>query len=247
MIGPEGVWHDARMPAALTLALAGALALTAYAGEIALLLAVLVVQGLLASGWHRTLDVPGSVGGMVLAGGAALAADILLLLRDEARPLAPIAGVLGVAVLGAMVHQLLRGPARSRVTASLTATTMLVVLGTLAALFLAAAQTRGGAALVALAALAAAISAAVDQVALPPLVVAGIATVGGILLGAVAAALTELSLGPSLLLGGAAAATAVSVMVFVRRAERPDLTTVAALPLTGVAPLAYVLGRILVG
>ena len=138
------VWHDARMPAALTLALAGALALAGYADEAPLVLAVLVVQGLLVWGWYDALDVPGRTGGSVLAGAAAVTADVLLLVRDDTRALTPVAGVLAVAMLGAMVHQLARRDGRQRLTESLTATMTLVVLATLGALFVAVEQTLGG-------------------------------------------------------------------------------------------------------
>jgi len=150
------------MPAALTLALAGGLALGAYTSDVLLLLVVLAVQGLLIFGWHRALDVPGALGGMVLSAATALGADVALLVRDDARPLTPVTGVLGLAMLGALVHQLTRRPERARLTASLTATTMLLVLVALGALYLPAEETRGEAALVALVALAAAAAAGAE-------------------------------------------------------------------------------------
>ena len=235
------------MPAALTLALAGALALAAYAGQTLVVGAVLVVQGLLVWGWHDALDAPGRIGGMILAGTAAATADVLLLVRDDTRPLTPVAGVVAVAMLGAMVHQLARGPRRERLTESMTATMTLVALATLGALFVAAQQTLGGPALVALAALSAVVAAAASLAPLPTALVAGVATVGGLFLGLLVAAMTHLSVGSALPIAAAAAATAVAAITFVRRAKRPDLTTAGALPLLSVAPVAYVLGRLLVG
>ncbi len=247
MSATVAVWHDARMSAALTFALALAVAAGAYAGQVVLGVAVLATQAVLIWGWHRALDVPGATGGMVVGAAAALAADVLLLVRDDARPLSPVAGLLGVAMLAVLVHQLVRRPVRARLTPSLAATATLVVLAVLAALFIPAADTRGGEALVAVTALAAALAAAAGLLPLAPVVLAGVATAGGALLGAVVAALTDPSVGPTLLLGAASAAVAVSMAAFVRRVPRPDLTTVAALPVVGVAPLGYVLGRILVG
>jgi hypothetical protein len=235
------------MPVALTLALSGALGLAAYAGETLVTLAVLVVQGLLVWGWHDALDVPGRIGGMILAGAAAVTADVLLLVRDDTRALTPVAGVVAVAMLGAMVHQLARGPGRERLTESLTATMTLVAVATLGALFVAAQQTLGGPALVTLAALSAAVAAAASLVPLNTALVAGVATVGGLLLGLLVAAMTDLSVGSALPIGAAAAATALAAIMFVRRAKRPDLTTVGTLPILSVAPVAYVLGRLLVG
>jgi hypothetical protein len=241
------VWHDARMPAALTVALAGALALAAYAAEAPVVLAVLVVQGLLVWGWYDALDVPGRTGGSVLAGAAAVTADVLLLVRDDSRALTPVTGVLAVAMIGAMVHQLARRDGRQRLTESLTATMTLVVLATLGALFVSSEQTLGGPALVALAALSAAVAAGASMLPLPTALVTGGAAVGGLLLGLLVAGITDLTVGPALTTGAAAAATALAAITFVRRAKRPDLATAAALPLLSVAPVAYVLGRILVG
>jgi hypothetical protein len=235
------------MPAALTLALAGALALAAYAGQTLLTVAVLVVQALLVWGWHDALDVPGRIGGMILAGAAAATADVLLLVRDDNRPLTPVAGVVAVAMLGAMVHQLARGPGRDRLTASLTGTATLVALATLGALFVPVQQTLGGPALVTLAAVSAVVAAAAALVPLPTALVAGVATAGGLVLGVLVAVMTHLSVGAALPIGAAAAATALAAITFVRRAKRPDLTTIGALPLLSVAPVAYVLGRLLVG
>jgi hypothetical protein len=235
------------MPAALTLALAGALALAAYAGEALVVVAVLVVQALLVWSWYDVLDVPGRTGGSVLAGAAAVTADVLLLVRDDTRALTPVTGVLAVAMIGAIVHQLARKGGRERLTESLTATMTLVVLATLGALFIATEQTLGGAALVALAALSAAVAVGASSVPLPTGLVAGIAVVGGLVLGLLVAAITDLSVGPALTTGAASAATALAAITFVRRAKQPDLAAAAALPLLSVAPVAYVLGRILVG
>jgi hypothetical protein len=235
------------MPAALTLALAGALTLTAYAAEAPLALAVLVVQGLLVWGWHDALGVPGRSGGSVLAVAAAVTADVLLLVRDDTRALTAVAGVLAVAMIGAMIHQLSRRDGRTRLTESLTATMTLVVLATLGALFIATEQTLGGPALVALAALSAAVAAGASMVPLPTGLVAGIAALGGLVLGLLVAGITDLNAGPALTTGAAAAATALAAITFVRRAKQPDLATTATLPLLSVAPVAYVLGRILVG
>jgi hypothetical protein len=235
------------MPAALTLALAGALSLAAYAAEAPLALAVLVIQALLIWSWYDALDVPGRSVGSVLAGAAAVTADVLLLVRDDTRALTPVTGVLAVAMIGAIVHQLARRDGRERLTESLAATMTLVVLATLGALFVATQQTLGGPALVALAALSAGVAAGASMVPLPTALVAGIAAAGGLVLGLLAAAITDLSVGPALTTGAAAAATALAAIMFVRRMKQPDLATAAALPLLSVAPVAYVLGRILVG
>src|SRR3954451_4572904 len=104
------------MPVAMTAAMAGALALGAYAGSVVLLVAVAGTQAVMVYGWHRALDVPGALGGVILAGAAAGVADVLLVARDDARPLAPVSGVLALAVLGAFLHQLARRGERTRLT-----------------------------------------------------------------------------------------------------------------------------------
>lgn len=232
---------------ALTAGLAGVLALAAYAGAVVLVLAVGLVQGLLIAGWHRSLRVPGAVGGMVVAGAASAAADVLLWLRDDPRPLTPATGVLGLTVAGAFLHQLTRRPPRHELTASLTATISLAVLGVLTALYIAAEGTRGGASLVAVVALAAGAARLVDLLPLPALLrlPPGLLLAGaiGFLLGGV----TTVDARPGLLLGLAAGAAAQAAGVLVRRTGAADLYTAGALPIAIGGPVAYVLGRILVG
>jgi hypothetical protein len=123
----------------------------------------------------------------------------------------------------------------------------LVAVATLGALFVAAQQTLGGPALVTLAALSAVVGAAASLAPLATPLAAGVATVGGLFVGLLVAAMTHLSVGSALPVGAASAATALAAITFVRRAERPHLTTTGALPLLSVAPVAYVLGRLLVG
>jgi hypothetical protein len=234
------------MPVAVTAAMAAALALGAYAGSLVLLLAVVLTQAAVISGWHRSVDVPGLLGGAMLAGAAALTADILLVARDDSRPLDPVAGVLGCAVLGGFVHQLARRDSRVRLTASLTATLALVVLAVLGALYLAARETRGEAALVALVALAVLAARVADVAPLPPLHRGAAAVVAGGAVGLVVATVTDIAAGAGLLLGLAAAVTATAAVQLVGGAGRPAWLPAAALPLLLAAPVAYILGRLLV-
>jgi hypothetical protein len=236
------------MAIALTAALAGVLALAGYAGSVVLLLAVAMVQGLLVAGWYRCVDVPGATGGMLLAGAASGAADLLLLLRDDPRPLAPATGVLGLAMVGTLLHQLVRRPERDRVTASLTATATLTAFAVLTGLFISAEQTRGGASLVAVVAVTAVAGRVVDLLpSLPSSVRAPAGVVLGGVVGAGLGSLTVVEAQPGLLLGLGAAASAAVAGAVVRRFPRPDLFTAGALPLAVAGPVAYVLGRILVG
>lgn len=230
----------------MTAAMAVALALGAYVGSAVLLLAVVVTQAAVIYGWHRGLDVPGSVGGTVLAAAAALSADLVLVTRDDARPLVPVAGVLGLAVLGGFVHQLARRDGRVRLTASLTATLSLVVLVVLGALYLAALDTRGEAALVAVVALGVLGARLADSAPLPALHRAVCAVLAGGVVGALGGLLTDVGTGPGLLLGLVAAITATAALAVLRDATRSALPS-AGLPLVAAAPVAYVLGRLVVG
>jgi hypothetical protein len=236
------------MPVAVTAALAGALALGAYASSVALLLAVLITQGTIIFRWHQSLEVPGALGGAVLAGIAGLGADLLVVLRDDPRPLTGLTGVLGLAVLGAFLHQLARRGDRDRVTASVTATVALVVLTVFAALYLAAAETRGTGALVAVVVLSVLAARLAEQVPVPALHRAALAVLAGAVVGAVGGHLTgDLGVGVGLALGAAAAIATGIASVMTRGLPRPVATTVAALPLAVAGPVAYVLGRVLIG
>lgn len=235
------------MVIALTLALAGVLALAALAGAAVLVLAVALVQGMVIAGWHRTLGVPGAVGGMVLAGVAAAAADLLLWLRDDPRPLSPAAGVLGLTIAGGFFHQLTRRWPREQLTASLTGTVTLATVAVLAAVFVSARQTHGGAALVSAVALSAGVARLPDLVPMSTWVRATCGLLLGAAVGLLVGGWTIVGPGPGLLLGLAGAAAAELGAALVRRAPAADLYTAAGLPLALAAPVAYVLGRILVG
>jgi hypothetical protein len=236
------------MALALTAALGGAVALSAYAGIPVLVLAVALVQAFVAYGWNRTLVVPGSTGALVIAAAAALGSDLLLLRHDESRPLAPLSGVLGLTVVAAFVHQVVRRPHRDRVTASLSATVTLAVAVVLAALYLPAYRdTSGAAALVAAVALAAAAGALMGGLPAPawasvPLGLAAGAGVGWLIGGA-----THVGSGDGGLLGLAAAVLAEVALALVRRAAGHDRLSAAALPIAFAGPAAYILGRILLG
>jgi hypothetical protein len=236
--------------AVVALALAAALVLGAAAGAAVLVLAVLLVQGLVVATWHRALDVPGALGGALVAGAACVGADVLVLAEEGERPLAAVPPVLALAVLGALAHQVLRRDRRPRLNASMSATVTVAAFGGLTCAFLAVEDSEGGAPLVAVAAVAAGLVAAGTVVRrrlrMPSR--ADAAVVGL----AVAAALpvapvTDLDLPTVLALGLGAAVAAWVGAVFVSRAPGPEAALAAGLPHALAAPVAYVLGRLLVG
>lgn len=241
-------------------ALGAALVIGAATDPGVLLAAVFLAQAVVIVGWHRCLDVPGATGGTVVAGAAAVGADVLVLVDagGEDRPLSAVPTVLALTVLAALVHQLARRDGRERLTASLTATVALAALVSLGSTFLAVSEAEDGLGLVSASTAAAA------------LVVAGVWVRhrrGGshrhdiavvVVAGAVAAlaviALDGLPVVPALAVAGSAGVIAWVAGVLVARAPvagaqcggLPVAGPAAGLPVLVAGPVAYVLGRLLV-
>ena len=111
--------------------LGGGVTLAARSSANALLVAVAVVQALLALAWVFGTAMPGRKGALVLAAGAAVASDVTTSVWPHDR-LGTLLAVLGLAVPAMFAHQLMRGAARVQVVSSLSATAVLV-LGEVAA------------------------------------------------------------------------------------------------------------------
>jgi hypothetical protein len=239
------------VPVGVGPALALVLVLAAAAGEGVLVLAVALVQACVIAGWHRSVGVPGAVEGALVAGAAALAADMLVLTAPADRPLARMPAVLSLAVLGALVAQLARRDGRPRLVASLTATVCLSAFAALPAAQLAALGSEGGVPLVAATVVPAGLVAAADAVGrtgtgprwLRPLT----AMVAALASGAVVGGLTGLETGVAVATAAASGAVAWAGAVLADRAARPDALLAAALPLALAAPVGYVMGRLLIG
>lgn len=108
-------------------AIAGAiLAGCAYAGSLALLVAVAVVQAAFALSWVFGTGMPGRRGALLLGAAAAAAADTTTSVWPHGR-LGPLLAVLGLAVPLMFVHQLGRGTARVQIVSSLSAGALLVL------------------------------------------------------------------------------------------------------------------------
>jgi hypothetical protein len=116
---------------ALALALApavacGLLALAGWAALTLLAVVVLLAQlGLLAA-WVAATRPPDPRGVLAVAGGAAVVTDVVLV-RSDGASLAPVAGVVGLALGAAMLRQLMRR-SRTSVTTALSSTMGAVVL-----------------------------------------------------------------------------------------------------------------------
>lgn len=137
------------MPAVIALGSACVLALAAYAGNLVLALAVALLQAVLVAVWVEVTAPADRVGALVLAGLAALAADLAVLLSGTDPPtLRPLAAVLGFLLPAGLLRLLARRDTGQTVLAALTGTVTLGVLAAFPAAVLAAQPIHGGTALV---------------------------------------------------------------------------------------------------
>lgn len=82
--------------------------------------AIVVVQAGLVLAWLAVLDAPGRLGGALIGIGAAGAADLVLVNRQQ-QPAGGLMGVIALALIASVLHQVLRRP-REAAAASLAAT-----------------------------------------------------------------------------------------------------------------------------
>lgn len=247
--------------------LAGAILAGARLGALPLLIVVAALQALAIAGFLTTRP-PSTRGVAVVALLTAAAADGLA--AGLSTSLTPLAGVVGLSVLATVVVQLVRGVARARVTEAMASTLGLGMAVVALATLLVLRRRSGGEAIITVYALAGGVAlltaAGVDRVLPRPRVTAEVdhgwlAVVLGALVGVlVGAASARLSI-PALtrphgaLLGGSAALVAVlmSLVAAFAAAEsgpsRPWYAFLAGplLAFIAAAPLAYLLGQLVVG
>jgi hypothetical protein len=174
----------------LSAAVGGLLAAAALGGVVPLAVLVLLVQVLLVLGLLALLAVPAAGGASVVALGAVLAADALVLAGGGVDR---VPGALALAFVASLLHQLSRRTGRAHVTESLAGTMLAVVAGVSATGLLALRQLDGGESAVTVALVAAGasllVARAADRVVPRPALAAG-ATRGwvGLLLGLAAGA-----------------------------------------------------------
>lgn len=232
--------------------LAGAGAALVGWGPHGLLLVVLVpVQLTLAAGWLTLARVPARVGGLLVAIGAGVAGDVVLV--AEHRPsLGGLAGAAGLGVVAAVLGQLLRRE-RSRVTDVLAAqcSAIALVVAVSSPLALAGYPHGSRTAAAGLVGIALALLAgALSRWVLRGWVVA--APVGALLLGTAAAAGVGAAVaggaGVAAASSTAAATAAATVLVAVvcagRRVGRPLAVVV---PFAVAGPCLYVVARVVLG
>lgn len=265
--------EPAPRPAVLGLGAGGGLICLGLAGLATvnapvLAVGVLLVQLILVLSFLALVDAPASGGGFLVAAGAAVVGDVVVLTSDGR--VSGLAGVIALGLVAALLHQLVRR-GRTRVTESLADTLVAVVLSVSAASLIALRMSDGGreAVLVCLAAGAGALLAGRlgDRILPRPALAIG-ANRGwpGLLLalgvGACAAVLVAGrdgavagTRGGLLGLAVAAAVSAADLSVDLGAAEltagRRDARRVSALmpaglvlPFAALAPVAYVAGRL---
>jgi hypothetical protein len=231
----------------------------ALAGRPGVVVTVALAQVVLAPVWMIGTDRPGRVGGVLIGLGAAATGDIALLVRDRNSP-AVLLGVLGLALPAMVVHQLVRGVVRVRVTESVSAVAVLVAAEVALCLPIALARADDGHRLVGTVVLAATagLTAArlTDAVAPVPRIAEGVpyglaavvlAAAGGAVAGAATAGgpLTAAAgAGVGALVGAVAALVAVGVgFLTLGLPDRPRPLVPALLsvllPLALAAPVGY--------
>lgn len=180
-------------------------------GQTALAVAVLLAQILLVLGWFAIVDVPGKEVGALLAIGSGAAADAAMLERGSDISLGPLAGVLGPALVLALIHQFARTDKKGRVTASLTAILTAITLSVVAAALVAERAATHGEAVTIVAIVAAGAASAVVASPLPAAVADSAAMVVGLAAGG-GAGLVAGDMDAGYVLGIAAGAAVLAVL-----------------------------------
>lgn len=231
-------------PAALTVALAGLIALTAPLGQLALLPAVALLQAVTAAGWFRLNGMWPARQGIALAFAGGLAADAAVLIAPRERASDALLGVLGAWFLMVLVLQLRhRGSAEERLD-SLTATAASSLLTVLATGLLAAGAVSSTSVVIAAAAVAAAVAVrAVLTVAwLSPVLALAAATGAGAGAGqATGFGVWSVALGAS---AGLCALAGLRVASYDFPSRFVHFTAGVALPLAIASPVVYVMARV---
>jgi hypothetical protein len=104
-------------------------------GDLGRLAAVLVLQLGLVLTWVLVAGIQGFAGSLAVGAGAAVAADLLLVLPERPE-LGGLLGVLGVGFLAAVLQQMFRRPRHDLVSSLAGSALLLCVIGALAALLL---------------------------------------------------------------------------------------------------------------
>ncbi|CAL9472753.1 hypothetical protein SUDANB120_02875 [Streptomyces sp. enrichment culture] len=227
--------------ALLTAALGLLLAAAAPFGDLALLVPLVVLQGLTAAGWFRLNGMWPARQGIALAFLGALVADAAVLAVDAVHGPGAIIGTLGVWVLLTLVLQLRSAADPDERMYGLMASVASAALAIMCAGFLAA-----GSAAVSVGAVAVAVAVFVRALPLPPAPSVAVSLAAAAGSGVAVGALTSLGAGGALL--GLAAGVCALIGLRVAAYDYPSkfvhMTAGVALPLAAAAPAVYLLGRV---
>ncbi|MEV7726682.1 hypothetical protein AB0P15_18290 [Streptomyces sp. NPDC087917] len=228
-------------PAILTAALGLLLAAAAALGDLALLVPLVLLQGLTAAGWFRLNGMWPARQGIALAFAGAVVADAAVLAVDESYGPGAIIGTLGAWVLLTLVLQLRSHADPDERMYGLMASVTSAALAIICAGYLAADAD-------AVSVGAAAVAVAVFARALPlptvPSVAVSLAAAAGA--GIAVGTVTGIGAGGALL--GLAAGVCALVGLRVAAYDYPSkfvhMTAGVALPLAAAAPAVYLIGRV---
>ena len=236
-------------------ALAGLLALTAFAGSLMVALAVALAAGVMSWGWAGLLGLPSPRGTtFVLTVGSAGAIGTVLASVDGPYPLAWMPAALAGSMMVAFLHQLARRDGRPRLVEAVASTVTAIAIVVSGASLVALPGTEHGAWVVAIASAAVAVSAMTDLAGgsrrlcawlLPMAMLAGGAV--AILVGNLAG---DVSWGAAALLGVLAAGVSHAVRRVLATlpaisGARSQLASACASVLAG-GVVVYVVGRLLI-
>ncbi len=246
------------MPSLLTAGLVAVLAVTAAAGRPLLAAVVIVVQALFTLGGVRFSSVHAARPAAWLAFAVAAAASIWTV-YDGTPGMRPVAAMLGPALVAAVAIQLLRRGGRPGLTASLTLTVAACALAVLPVAWVALRAAEGGVYAVGLGLLGVGAVGLAEGLPLSVTVRRALAVLGAgglaaglvLVIDDVAAAVPAVG---AVVVASFTALTAVTALAAVDRigqeAGTHDSVPVplrVSMPIVTTAPVAYVLGRILVG
>ncbi|MGW6782784.1 hypothetical protein [Streptomyces sp. NPDC054987] len=227
--------------AILTAALGLLLSLAAVLGQFALLLPLIVLQGLTAAGWFRLNGMWPARQGIALAFAGALVADAAVLAVADAYGAGAIVGTLGAWVLLTLVLQLRSHADPDERMYGLMASVASAALAIICAGYLAA-----DTAAVTVGAAAVAVAVFVRALPLPTAPSVGVSLASAAGAGIAVGGLTSVGVGGALL--GLAAGVCALVGLRVAAYDYPSkfvhMTAGVAMPLAAAAPAVYLIGRV---
>ncbi|MDV5147283.1 hypothetical protein R1T08_24690 [Streptomyces sp. SBC-4] len=240
--GRSPVIEPGLQPAALTAVLGLLLAGGAALGPYALLVPLVLLQGLTAAGWFRLNGMWPARQGIALAFAGGLVADAALLAAGREHAAAAILGTLGVWVLLCLVLQL-----RSHADPDERMYGLMAGIASAALTVVAAGHLGAAPDAVVVGGIAVAATVVARALPLPGPVSLVVALLAGAGAGIVAGGLTDLGTSGALI--GLAAGVCALIGLRVASYDYPSrfvhMTAGIALPLTAAAPAVYLLGRAL--